>query len=68
MPAPAVAQPPVDHLSVAKLKQSMGAQLTPEEEAALAAEALAQPAQQPGPAAGEEGFLGKLLGMVGLGG
>jgi hypothetical protein len=45
----------------------MGAELTPEEEAALAAEALQQaPAAPPAaPAAGEEGFLAGLMKMFG---
>ena len=69
--APSVGQPPVDHLSVAKLKQGIGAQLSPEEEAALAAESLQQqpamPAAPAGPAAGEQGYMAKFMSMLGLG-
>ena len=72
-PAPAVAQPAADPLSTAKLKLSMGMtedNLTPEEQAAIAAEQLvpAPAPAAPAPAAGEQGFMSKMLGMMGLGG
>lgn len=76
---PAPAEAPVaaapDYLSQARTKLGLGmteANLTPEEQAALAAEQLnaqnAAAAQPAAPAAGQEGFVAKLLGMLGLGG
>ena len=72
-PPAAVAEPAADPLSTAKLKLSMGMtedNLTPEEQAALAAEQLVPvaPAAPAAPAAGEEGYLQKFLSMIGMGG
>ena len=68
-PPAAVAEPAVDHLSVAKLKQGIGAALTPEEEAALAAEQLqVPPVQTPQPAGGDQGYLARFMQMLGMGG
>jgi hypothetical protein len=69
----ALGEPAADPLSTAKLKLSMGMtedNLTPEEQAALAAEQLVPvaPAAPAAPAAGEEGYLQKFLSMIGMGG
>jgi hypothetical protein len=62
--APAV--PETTPLDTAKLKQSMNLPLTPEEQAALDAEAAAAQAP-PAEAGGVQGMLAKIMGMIGLG-